>query len=70
MGPVASLIVLQLVDGRLLGGCSINDHKPWMCSSYPNDGVATFRGCGFNAGTESGLGFDAFVLEPLDAEEL
>lgn len=29
-----------------------------MCSSYPNGGVATFRG-GFNAGSENGLGFDA-----------
>lgn len=69
-GPCRFFERTQIIDGRMVGGCSINEIKPWMCSSYPNGGTATFRGCGYNAGTENGLTFDAFAkLEPLTEDE-
>jgi hypothetical protein len=61
-GPCRFFERAQIIDGRLAGGCAINDIKPWMCS---------FRGCGFNRGRpEIGLTFDDFAkLEPLDETE-
>ena len=39
----------------LVGKCVMHDHKPEMCSSYPNGGAGTFKGCGYNADPEYGF---------------
>jgi len=61
----------SLVISETRHGCSIHDHKPWMCSSYPNNRAGWFRGCGYNAGKpNAGIAFAAFnTLLPLDEEE-
>lgn len=69
-GPCRFFERTQVIDGRLVGGCSIHDMKPDMCSSYPNGNSGTFRGCGYNAGTENGVTFDEIAkLEPLTEDE-
>lgn len=70
-GPCRFFERFEIIDGRLIGGCAINDIKPWMCSSYPNGGWGTFRGCGYNRSRpEIGLTFDDFAkLEPLTEQE-
>lgn len=60
-------------DKSGLATCTIQDHKPWMCSSYPNGGNGTFRGCGFNFDVNYGVtiaDLSMNKLEPLDPSEI
>jgi Fe-S-cluster containining protein len=56
--------------------CRIQNNKPWMCSSYPNGGHGTFKGCGFNLAlnepeygyTVGGLSSNRWII-PLEENE-
>lgn len=66
-------------DGkRMLGGCSIYDIRPRMCSSYPDGGKTpmsnlnkgTFRGCGYNSpDIGAPIAEYTYNLLPLDEDE-
>ena len=58
------------MNGEGLGECAIHETKPWMCSSYPNGGTGTFKGCGFKPDPEEGFSMMDFInLLSLDEVE-